>query len=157
MPYLIDGHNLIPKIPGMSLRQMDDEQQLIVLLQEFCRAQRKQVEVFFDQAPVGQLAVRRYGAVTAHFVRTGQTADAAIRARLERLGPDARNWVVVSSDLVVQGSARAARTHFVPSETFAREMAQASKGKKAPEKGQEDRLSEEELDEWMSLFGKKKA
>ncbi|MBP1702274.1 MAG: hypothetical protein H6Q38_1381, partial [Chloroflexi bacterium] len=41
MPYIVDGHNLIPKIPGLSLRAIDDEMQLIELLQEFCRVQRK--------------------------------------------------------------------------------------------------------------------
>ena len=37
MPYLIDGHNLIPKVAGLSLKAVDDEMQLIELLQEFCR------------------------------------------------------------------------------------------------------------------------
>ena len=27
MPYIIDGHNLIPKVSGLSLGDMDDEQQ----------------------------------------------------------------------------------------------------------------------------------
>ena len=35
MSYLIDGHNLIPKIPGLTLRQMDDENELIEILQRF--------------------------------------------------------------------------------------------------------------------------
>ena len=42
MGYLIDGHNLIPKIPGMSLRMEDDEQELIQLLQDFSRYKRKE-------------------------------------------------------------------------------------------------------------------
>ena len=37
MPYLIDGHNLIPKVRGLSLQSMDDEMELVELLQEFCR------------------------------------------------------------------------------------------------------------------------
>ena len=50
MPYLIDGHNLIPKIPGLSLEMLDDEDRLIELLQEFARVRRQRIEVFFDQA-----------------------------------------------------------------------------------------------------------
>jgi len=65
MQFLIDGHNLIPKIPGLSLQEMDDEQQLIILLQEFCRLQRKQVEVFFDQAATTETRARSYGSVLA--------------------------------------------------------------------------------------------
>ena len=36
MPYLIDGHNLIPKL-GLRLESLDDEMELIAILQEFCR------------------------------------------------------------------------------------------------------------------------
>ena len=43
MPYLIDGHNLIPKL-GLRLDSLDDEEQLIPRLQEFCRLRRAQVE-----------------------------------------------------------------------------------------------------------------
>ena len=102
MPFLIDGHNLIPKIPGLNLQALDDEEQLIKLLQEYCRRQRKQVEVFFDNAPPGGVRARNFGLVIARFVRQGSTADQAIRERLTRLGRLARNWTVVSSDLAVQ-------------------------------------------------------
>jgi hypothetical protein len=40
MPYLIDGHNLIPKL-GLRLDSMDDEQELIAILQEYARLERK--------------------------------------------------------------------------------------------------------------------
>src|SRR4030095_12662978 len=82
MPYLIDGHNLIPKL-GLRLDSMDDEMELIVILQEFCRIERKQVEVYFDGAPTPQAGTRKLGAVSAHFVRLGATADNAIRGRLK--------------------------------------------------------------------------
>src|SRR4026207_107874 len=97
MPYLIDGHNLIPKL-GLRLDSMDDEMELIPFLQEFCRRERKQVDVYFDGAPPAQAGTRKLGAVTAHFVRLGTTADDAIRTRLKTLGKSAKNWVVVSSD-----------------------------------------------------------
>ncbi len=120
MPYLIDGHNLIPKVPGLSLQEMDDEQHLLEMLQEFCRRQRKQVEVFFDNAPPGGVRARNLGSVTARFVRQGTTADDAIRKRLANLGRAARNWTVVSSDQAVQAEARAVQAQPMPSESFAR-------------------------------------
>src|SRR5512136_487989 len=116
MPYLIDGHNLIPKIPGLNLQSLDDEEQLIKLLQEYCRRQRKQVEVFFDQASPGGVRARNFGLVTARFVRQGTTADQAIHERLTRLGKLARNWTVVSSDLTVQSWAKAAQARAMASE-----------------------------------------
>src|SRR4030067_2483198 len=105
MPYLIDGNNLSPK-PGVHRDSGDDEMELTAILQEFCRLERKQVEVFFDGAPTPHAGTRKLGAVTAHFVRLGATADNATRGRGKSVGNSARNWTVVSSDR--QGHAHAA-------------------------------------------------
>jgi len=154
MPYIVDGHNLIPKIPGLSLQEMDDEQHLLEMLQEFCRRQRKQVDVFFDNAPPGGVRARNLGSVTARFVRQGATADDAIRKRLVNLGRAARNWTVVSSDQAVQAEARAAQAQSMPSETFARLMMQALDDSRADQGETADAtLAPEELDEWLELFG----
>ena len=118
MPYLIDGHNLIPKV-GLRLASMDDEMELINILQEFCRLERKPVEVYFDGAPAPHAGTRKLGAVTAHFVPLGTTADEAIRNRLKKLGRSAKNWSVVSSDRQVQADTRAARAEVISSEAFA--------------------------------------
>jgi predicted RNA-binding protein with PIN domain len=153
MPYLIDGHNLIPKL-GLSLRSLDDEMELLALLQEFCRLKGRKMEVYFDGALPGQASSRMLGSVTAHFVRQGHTADEAIAARLRRLGGAARNWTVVSSDHAVQGEARAARATSLSSEEFARQVRQASP-KQAPKLDREQDLSAEEIDDWLELFGKR--
>ena len=68
---------------------------------------RVSVQVFFDGAPPGQIPVRKAGAVTAHFVRRGSSADAAIELQLARMGKTVKNWTVVSSDARVQRAARA--------------------------------------------------
>jgi uncharacterized protein len=155
MPYIIDGHNLIPKLPGLELSDIDDESRLIELLQEFCRRQRKRVEVYFDNAPPVERRAQSFGAVTARFVRQGTTADAAIRARLARLGRSARNWTVVSSDQEVQAAARQARAHYLSAEAFAARLLQALEGGQ-PESGREmpAGLSEAEIEEWLEVFGK---
>ena len=150
MPYLIDGHNLIPWL-GLHLDSFDDEQMLVARLQEFCRLRRAQVEVYFDGAPPGQPAHRKFGAVTAHFVRQGSSADAAIERRLAELGNAARNWIVVSSDHRVQNAAHAANAQVASSEEFAKLVAAA---KPAPEANPNaDRsLSPEEVEAWLTLF-----
>jgi predicted RNA-binding protein with PIN domain len=152
MQFLIDGHNLIPTL-GMQLTSMDDELELMEVLQEFCRVQRARVEVYFDGAPAGTPSLRRMGAVTAHFVRIGSTADAAIEGRLTRLGKQARGWTVVSSDGRVQAAGRAVHAKILSSEEFARKVRTGSKttGPK-PEK----ELKPEEVKEWLDLFNKKK-
>lgn len=153
MPVIIDGHNLIPKIPGLSLHSIDDEMQLVEMLQEYCRRSRKKLEVFFDNAPPGAPRAKTYPNLTVRFIREGQTADQAIRAKLIRLSREARNWTVVSSDHEVQSAARAARATAMPSEIFARELlqtlAQSFTGGETPE----ETLSEEEIDDWLELFG----
>jgi predicted RNA-binding protein with PIN domain len=154
MPYLIDGHNLIPKVPGLSLQALDDEQQLIEMLQEFCRVRRKQVEVFFDNAPPGGVRARNLGQVIARFVRQDSTADRAIADRLKRLERSARNWTVVSSDQAVQAEARAAQARAMPSEEFAGLLREAlDESRRDPGARAETGMSAEELQDWLDQFG----
>jgi predicted RNA-binding protein with PIN domain len=149
MPYLIDGHNLIPKL-GLRLDSLDDEMELIAILQEFCRLEHKQTEVFFDGAPAPQAGTRKLGPITAHFVRLGTSADDAIRKRLKTLRKNARNWTVVSSDRQVQAEARAALAEVISSDSFALLLRQARHS--APKPDQERKLSQKEIDDWMKLF-----
>jgi predicted RNA-binding protein with PIN domain len=153
MPYIIDGHNLIPKIPGLKLDDVDDELQLVKMLQDFCRDKRKKVEVFFDQAPAGGSSARTFGCVVARFIRQGRTADQAIQDKLRRLGGDARNWTVVSSDREVRNSARAARAKSMRVEEFARQLAGLGGESSDGLQTDEGKLSPQEIDDWMELFG----
>ena len=153
MPYIIDGHNLIPKIPGLNLGDLDDELQLVKLLQDFCRVKRKNVEVFFDQAPAGSSGARTFGCVVARFIRQGRTADQAIQEKLRRLGGDARNWTVVSSDREVRNSARSARAKSMRVEEFAQQLLGLVGDKSEDLQTNEAGLSSQEIAEWMELFG----
>ena len=153
MPYLIDGHNLIPKV-GLRLDSPDDEMELVAILQEFARLKRQQVEVYFDGAPIGYDGSRRLGTVRAHFVKLGQTADNAIRARLNNMAKDARNWIVVSSDREVQSAARVVQAQFISSEEFVKILRTAVSS--APKANTDDKkLSPAEVDEWLKIFREK--
>lgn len=154
MFWLIDGHNLIPKL-GLNLRTVDDELELVTRLQAFCRVERQQVEVYFDRAPAGQAGTKKFGQVTAHFVREGMIADEAIRLRLKKLGRAARNWTVVTSDHKVQGEARAVSAKVISSEAFATRVIEAMRAP-APTSGKEAALSAAEVEEWLALFREKK-
>ena len=142
MPYLIDGHNLIPKV-GLHLNSPDDEMELVAILKEFARLKRQQVEVYFDGAPIG-----------AHFVPLGQTADSAIRSRLKKMEKDAKNWIIVSSDHEVQNAARVVRAQVVTSDEFVKMLRAATNS--APKANTENKkLSAQEVDEWLKLFREK--
>jgi predicted RNA-binding protein with PIN domain len=149
MPYLIDGHNLIPKL-GLRLDSMDDEMELIAILQEFCRLERKQVEVYFDGAPIDQAGTRKHGSVTAHFVSLKSTADNAIRNRLKKMGRSAKNWTVVSSDHRVQLEARTAQAEILSSDAFANTLKQARNS--TPKPTEHRKLTSQEVDDWLKLF-----
>jgi predicted RNA-binding protein with PIN domain len=153
MPYIVDGHNLIPKVPGLNLQDMEDELQLVELLQEFCRVNRKKVEVYFDNAPPGGMEVRKFGSVIARFIRQGGTADQAIMNKLKRLSGEARNWTVVSSDREVQAAARKVRAKVLTSEVFARQLQSDLEGAESVSNDVDKSLSPDELQDWMKLFG----
>jgi predicted RNA-binding protein with PIN domain len=154
MQYLIDGHNLIPFIPGMSLADFDDEDRLVSLLQLHGRVSRSRIEVFFDKAPIGQPRTRRVGMVTVHSIASPAIADTAIIERVKSI-KNPRSWNVVSHDRMVQDSCRRLGAIIVDSPDFARSILESQRkdGQKARE---QPMLETGELDEWLKLFGAEK-
>ncbi len=152
MRWIIDGHNLIPKVPGINLSDLDDEQALIAWLQEAARVMQDSIDVYFDQAPAGYPVRRGYGRVTAYFIRKGATADQAIWSRLEKDGVRSKEYSVVSSDHLVQQGARKMHARVVSSEEFVALV--TDKLAKGQMRHQTDPLIDEsELAEWLRLFG----
>jgi len=157
MPYLIDGHNLIPKLPGLSLADVDDEERLLTLLQTYARLRQRKIEVYFDNAPPGQPRRHSYGLVTACFVPQGRSADEAIRSQLARLSREASSWTVVTSDRSVTASARQMRARVQSSEAFAQELMTAlAHDPSTTEKPADAPLAEAEVQNWLALFRSRK-
>ena len=153
MPYLVDGHNLIPHIPGITLKDLEDELALIQLLERFARQERTRVEVFFDQAPPSRAGSRTFGTVRAHFIRQGTTADQAIVSRMRRMGKEAKNWTVVTSDREILVEARSVHSKTLPSSEFAGMLAGLNSASGTPgDKGEAPEISEEDVDYWMDQF-----
>lgn len=152
MPYIIDGHNLIGKLPGIQLSDPEDERQLAQELQAFAHRTRRRLTVYFDRGTPGGRDVRA-GLVTLKFV-SGRTADQAIAAHLRSLGGDANNWTVVTSDREVQAEVRAAGARVLSSEAFAG-MLRAEDGESSPGRSTPT-LSEGEIAEWEALFSRRK-
>jgi predicted RNA-binding protein with PIN domain len=151
MPYLIDGHNLIPKI-GLRLSEPDDEIELIRLLQDFARLRRQPIEVYFDGAPAASSGTRKLGTIKAHFISLGTSADSAMRTRLNNMGKSAKNWVVVSSDREVQSAAKVNDAKYISSEEFVKlfkdTLSAVNKKNRA-----EKTVSAKEVEEWLKEFG----
>jgi hypothetical protein len=153
MPYLIDGHNLIGRMPGISLADPDDEARLLALVQSFCARERTTATVYFDGAVVPARKEPARAGVTARFVLPPQSADAAIRRHLHRLGREAPNWTVVTSDGAVAQAARQSRARIESSDSFARRLTGASGRSTGQEKPQHAPTPEEVAD-WEATFKK---
>lgn len=148
MPFLIDGHNLIPHISGISLDQLDDETRLVDILEAYFRRQRKKAIVFFDRGQPGIEPNLKRGFVKAHFTRSPLNADQAIRGHLRKLGGAARNYTVISSDNEVAAYAQQLGAKTLSSHKFA-ELLDPPAGGENPSKS----APQDGTDYWLSIFG----
>lgn len=150
MRYLIDGHNLIGRAPGMHLGAADDEAQLASLLRAFLLRTRSTATVYFDRGDPGASDPAPAAGLTVRFVPRPRSADQAILHHLARLRGQASQWTVVSSDGEIQRAAKRAGARLVPSEDFARQL-QTALTQADPEKPAAP-TSPEDLADWERLF-----
>ncbi len=151
MPYLIDGHNLIGQFPDISLFDPNDEAQLVQKLAGFVARTQKRCVVVFDQGlPGGESRLSTWD-VKVIFASHHSNADHVIMERIKR-ERNPKAWTVVSNDNDVLSMARRYRMDALRSSEFIQLM------KRPPSKlsygeGVDIRLSDDEVEEWMRLFG----
>ena len=149
MPYLIDGHNLIGQIPGLSLSDPDDERKLVELLRAFMVRTRKKATVFFDNGQPGGSGHWSNSVLAVVFARGPQSADDLIRQRLKS-EKNPRGLIVVSGDQAVARAAQAAQAGVQSSVEFARRMS----GQAPALQKKEDQLTTDEVLQWEKEFKK---
>jgi hypothetical protein len=158
MHYLIDGHNLIARVPGLSLSDPDDEAKLVQLLRRWAAADaRRKVTVIFDKGlPAGEARHLSGGSVRAVFAPDNRSADALLLRRIEGI-EDPAQYTVVSSDGAILRAAQRRRVPTQRSEQFATAMVNErtfpGAGRPAADPRDNPTLSPGELDEWLTLFG----
>ncbi len=150
--FVIDGHNLIPKVPGIRLQDVEDENRLIEMINEYCRLSRSQVDLFFDGAPLPGQPGKKTGLVHPHFVRKGYSADDAIIEYVKKNQNPGNLLTVVSSDYRVATAARNAGCEVVTSETFAAEMRRVFSSPRATQELRDKKLSDSEVASWLEEF-----
>jgi uncharacterized protein len=151
MRWIIDGHNLVPFIPGLSLADLDDENRLIEWVQQFLKGNHDSIELYFDKAAIGQPKTRSLGRLKIIHVDRKIIADQAIIQRLNQLGNAAEQVTVVSSDHSIQTNARAARAKVMDSPAFFTYAIRQS-ARKTTKTNPDPALSTQEVDEWLNLF-----
>ncbi len=156
MPTLIDGHNLIPHIPGINLADADDEFQLVLVLRRYAtRHRNRRVVVVFDGGVYGHPDNLNGYNVTCYFAKSPRDGDRELMQRIRQI-KRTDEWEVVTSDRAVAGVARAHGVQVVASDVFARRL-DRDKEELPPvqleEKFQDRPLSKREVEEWLELFG----
>ena len=155
MPLLIDGHNLIGKLPDLHLDDPDDEARLVARLRAYCARERKRAKsplratVVFDHGlPGGRSQALSGGRVKVVFASAGRSADQVLLERI-REAQDPCGLTVVTSDRSIIAAARARGARVVRSEAFAARLSALTE---TDEVEQDVPLSPEEVEEWLDLF-----
>jgi uncharacterized protein len=157
MPLLIDGHNLIGRLPGISLADANDEQALVERLRRYHARTSQTIVVVFDRAaPAGSAPALTGGGVEVAFARTGHTADALILERLRRERQPA-SWTVVTADRELAVQARTLRAQTLSPEDFSRRLAapvapRAARRRKVVTSDEKPTVPGD-VEEWLKLFG----
>ena len=164
MHYIIDGHNLIGKMPDISLKDPNDEIKLTMRIKSWvAESKKRQVTLFFDGGIQGshqnRLSRRNMKVI---FAPSGRTADSLIISHMRKL-KNPREYTLVTSDREIIGMLNPCAFVHLLSEEFIERMGfvfkeQSEKAPKAkkeapPEKPDVAKISDAEVQEWLDLFG----
>ncbi len=149
MPILIDGHNLIGRLPTLSLQDPDDEEKLVRWLRSYRARTGKVITVVFDPGQGSALAKsHRLGGIEVVFAPHGSSADAVIARRVRR-SRNPRAWLVVTSDRKLASTVANLGARVQSADAFASAMprpAEESPGWKDTPPTPED------VEAWLALF-----
>jgi hypothetical protein len=152
MPFIIDGHNLIGQMPGLSLADPDDEQKLVMLLRGYLLRARKKGTVVFDRGqPTGQGSLSN-STLTVRFARPPRTADEVI-VELVRADRNPRGLTVITSDARLQAAVRERGATVREAASFARAMSATPARPSQKEQG----LTSAEVEVWEQEFRRKRS
>jgi predicted RNA-binding protein with PIN domain len=165
---VIDGYNLIHKLgktgPGDSMAAL--RERLEAMLARYRQKTRRHVTLVYDGGSSPK-SLTSSGAIDVIFSGTIRTADHWIIDHVRSLGSRAGICVVVSSDREIQRISTAWGARCIDSETFIDELAamgifqderKESKGRKpagSMKKSGSESLTDNEVDYWLRLFGRK--
>ncbi len=162
--FIIDGYNLLYKLfPEKQQSSLQDKrEQTEALLLGFQRKTRTKVTVVYDGQQL-RGSYRDAGALNRVFTSPGYSADAWIIDHLKSLGSKAQMFTIVSSDRFICRHATACGASYMLSENFIDTYCSGTKrhdrqGENRPDRKKfgSGRLSQKEVDRWLTLFGETK-
>lgn len=154
MPLLVDGHNLIAHIPGLSLADSDDEAQLVLLLRRYALVRRgRRVVVVFDRGVYGHPQTLNGYGVECHFAHSPDDADKELVRRIRKIRRTSE-WQLVTSDRAVAGAARSRQIVVISAPDFALRLQKLVQPTVQPDRKYSDRPpSKQEVEDWLRFFG----
>jgi predicted RNA-binding protein with PIN domain len=162
MHYLIDGHNLIGRMPDIGLEDPNDEVELVLRLRSWtARSRSRRVTVIFDRGlPGGKDRGLSTSKVHVIFASSGQSADSLLIKRIRKIKNPREATLVTSDNRIIQAAAER-RMPIQRAEDFAPQLNSLSifaknenqdNGEKGKESSIEGQLSDSELEMWLKLF-----
>lgn len=153
MPYLIDGHNLIARLPDIELDDPDDEAKLVIKLRGFVAKHKKKCTVVFDGGIPGGYSTMSNKSVSVIFASAIRSnADKVIKERIKKI-PDPRNWTIVSSDNEVLNFAKSHKMQAQTSVQFMQTLNSRPRVQDNRGEALHIHVTKDEVDEWLDLFG----
>lgn len=154
---LVDGYNLLYQFPELRKRLERDlegaREVLVSRLSSYAGEKNVEVVVVFDGDGRLEGASERNQNVKVIFSKLPEKADPVIKRLIDEKDRGI-DLVVVSSDNEIGSYARLSGVQVVSSQRFVREIVGKSSG--GVEKKYDHPMSQEELEEWMRLFGGEK-
>ncbi len=153
MPYLIDGHNVIGKLPDIALDDPNDEAKLVQKLAGFAARTGKRCVVVFDSGLPGGKSRMSTGMVEVVFASHRSDADRLIMGRI-RNASDPTNWTVVSSDNQVQAAGQQRRMKTLSTADFIALLQAPFTSVVDDDPGEAENVhqSEDEINYWLNRF-----
>jgi len=146
--YIIDGNNVIGKIPSLKRLQIKDKQgsreKLASMVGRNFGKMNAKVSLHFDGYPGGDIKILKVKVIYSKTV----TADEMIKKEIEK-SKNPRNLVVITSDSNLSDFARKCSCTIISSEDFVRQI-------KSPPPVEEESKRIQEInnpDEFKKLFG----
>lgn len=163
MNYLIDGHNLIGRMPDIDLADPDDEAKLVLRLVNWAAVgKNRRIIVVFDGGVPGQQWFNFHSdRVKVVFVPQGRSADSWLIRFLRQEVRNPQEFTLVTSDQAILKAAEARRVAGVRSAEFAAQMTeeltallqQPHPGNAAAEPPADKPVRDDEVAAWLELFG----
>ena len=150
MSYLVDGNNVMGQRVGWHRDRAGARRRLLADLARLARAAGVTIEVVFDGAPDDSFPDGAdFMGVRVYYAARGSDADARIKQLVEA-SRERRTLKVVTSDRALADYVRRCGAEVIRSGEFRRRLDALAEG---GEGGDEPRVEESELGEWMYYFG----